>query len=42
MLSLSQDEYLNARGYCALAHTECLRGEIVKARQSFVAGLQNM
>jgi predicted ATPase/class 3 adenylate cyclase len=42
MLSLSQDEYLNARGYCALAHTECLRGEIEKARQSFVAGLQNI
>jgi non-specific serine/threonine protein kinase len=40
LLLLPQRDDQKAIAYCYLAHTECLRGEILTARQCFVAGLQ--
>ena len=41
-LSLPQGDDQKAVGCCYMAHTESLRGEILKARQYFVTGLQTI
>ncbi|HNB41563.1 MAG TPA: hypothetical protein PLG52_08685, partial [Anaerolineales bacterium] len=41
-LSLPQGDDQKAMAYCYLAHTESLRGEILKARQYFVTGLHTI